>query len=436
MLYKTLVEHHEAGYDYQILLGDLYSRTRALIVRRRLEHAGYDAADGLENLGADEIQFLLKLVFKTEQLGGDQNPLLEIPLNFIQLCEILRELPFVQLKKLGFLNISNNKLDVFPRLPPELGQLCKLERLVIVGNQVSEFPEQYWKLLRADYNMVHAVDLSLDSSFKSLEITNNDITRLALVPGPVRTKPFSLTRLDISHAKVSSLDDFALAALTSAIGTLNTISTSHPLPPLPPPLARSLKRLYLGDNRLEDDVFHPLNLLRELTVLNLSFNQIQEPQVQREQLRVWLELLRYLNFCGNKRLAIRPPDNSHSKKFMSNNTSTESQMILQKQLAEFTGLKDLRVLGLMEVTTLFMPSIPHENGNRRVRTLPPEINGMTYGIADTLGELEHGGMFDLVLPSFRSKEDECLFGILRPLANNNKVTKFLHENFPRTFTGP
>jgi adenylate cyclase len=424
-------------------------------------------------------------------LNLSKNPLLEIPLDFIQSCETLRELrlchmamkkvpqsvrhssslqrldlscnrivdldeagldlipglmslkvqnnrlerlpsPFLQLNKLRFLNISNNKFDIFPRvvcemtslvdldvsfntisqLPPELGQLCKLERLVIVGNQVSEFPEQCAGLvrlseldcrrnnitslhiicrlprletLRADYNMVHAVDLSLGPSFKTLEVTNNDITRLALVPGPVRTKPFSLTHLDISHAKLSSLDDFALAALTSltslkldynsfrslpdvlcslahlahlsctdneldalpsdigalqnlitldahnnnltevprsiwncgslvhinmtsnlirlwhdpppgsensgngsesiqpdrklsssTIGTLNNMSTSHPLPPLPPPLACSLKRLYLGDNRLEDDVFHPLNLLRELAVLNLSFNQIQE----------------------------------------------------------------------------------------------------------------------------------------------------------------
>lgn len=146
--------------------------------------------------------------------------------------------------------------------------------------------------------------------------------------------------------------------------------------------------------------------------------------------------LRYLNLSGNKRLAIRP-DNSHSKKYTNNDTTTESQMILQKQLAEFTGLKDLRVLGLMEVTTLFIPSIPDENENRRVRTSPPEVNGMAYGIADTLGELEHVGMFDLVLPSFRSKDDECLFGMfghLRPLANNNKVSKFLHENFLGTFT--
>jgi hypothetical protein len=44
----------------------------AVIVRRRLEHAGYDTADGLENLGADEIQFLLKFVFKSERLGGDR----------------------------------------------------------------------------------------------------------------------------------------------------------------------------------------------------------------------------------------------------------------------------------------------------------------------------------------------------------------------------
>lgn len=459
-------------------------------------------------------------------LNLSKNPLLEIPLDFIQSCETLRELrlcymamkkvpqsvrhsaslqrldlscnrivdldeagldlipglmslkvqnnrlerlpaPFCQLKKLRFLNISNNKFDVFPQvvcemtnlvdldvsfntisvLPPELGQLSKLERLVIVGNQVSEFPEQCAGLvrlseldcrrnnitslyvicrlprletLRADYNMVHAVDLSLGPSFKSLEVTNNDITRLALVPGPVRTKPFSLTHLDISHAKLSSLDDFALAALTSltslkldyntfrtlpdvlcslthlaqlsctdneldalpsnigalqnlisldahnnnltevprsiwncgslvhinltsnlirlwhdpptgneyneyngnefetvqperkmsnstinTLNTLNSMSTSHPLPPLPPLLACSLKRLYLGDNRLEDDVFHPLTLLKELNVLNLSFNQIQEIPP------FWLQSLSQLEklyLSGNK-LTSLPSEN-------------------------------------------------------------------------------------------------------------------------------
>lgn len=40
-----------------------------LIVRRRLAQAGYDSADGLDMLGADDIQFLMKFVYKSNVLG-------------------------------------------------------------------------------------------------------------------------------------------------------------------------------------------------------------------------------------------------------------------------------------------------------------------------------------------------------------------------------
>lgn len=40
-----------------------------LIVRRRLAQAGYDVADGLDMLGADDITFLMKFVYKSNVLG-------------------------------------------------------------------------------------------------------------------------------------------------------------------------------------------------------------------------------------------------------------------------------------------------------------------------------------------------------------------------------
>ena len=43
-----------------------------------------------------------------------------------------------------------------------------------------------------------------------------------------------------------------------------------------PPLVHSLERLYVGENRLTDDVIHPLMIFKELRVLNISFNEIQE----------------------------------------------------------------------------------------------------------------------------------------------------------------
>lgn len=39
------------------------------IVRRRLEQAGYEAADGLEKLGGEDLSFLLKFLYKSYALG-------------------------------------------------------------------------------------------------------------------------------------------------------------------------------------------------------------------------------------------------------------------------------------------------------------------------------------------------------------------------------
>ena len=42
------------------------------LVKRRLEQAGYDAADGLQTLGSDEIGFLIKFIYKSNLLGGKE----------------------------------------------------------------------------------------------------------------------------------------------------------------------------------------------------------------------------------------------------------------------------------------------------------------------------------------------------------------------------
>lgn len=39
------------------------------IVRRRLEQAGYDVADGFELLADDSLSFLLKFVYKSQVFG-------------------------------------------------------------------------------------------------------------------------------------------------------------------------------------------------------------------------------------------------------------------------------------------------------------------------------------------------------------------------------
>ncbi|KAG5731880.1 Adenylate cyclase, partial [Termitomyces sp. T112] len=73
------------------------------------------------------------------------------------------------------------------------------------------------------------------------------------------------------------------------------------------PLVHSLKRLYLGENRLTDDALHPIMHLRELRVLNLSFNELQDLPT-----RFFRELtqLEELYLSGNK-IASIPTEDLH-----------------------------------------------------------------------------------------------------------------------------
>ncbi len=453
-------------------------------------------------------------------LNLSRNPMLEIPLDFIQACTTLRELRlshmalkkvpqsvrhcrtlhrldlscnriadledagldqipqlrhlklqnnrmdslpyyFPRLRELRDLNISNNKFKHIPagvceirtlvdldasfnmisELPDELGQLTELENLTIVGNQVGKIPEQCANLknlrvldckrnhitdisvvctlpkieqLCADHNQLHALDVSFGPALKQLDASHNDITQLNLVPGPLGL-PYALTTLNLSYAKLSTLDDLALAQLTALevlridhnsirslpdslcglsglkqlscsnnrlftlprdIGRLqwledlqahnndlselpmslwncsslqvinvtsNVISTWN-LPPgsidldfamshawgstasllsdrkasngsitgsALPVLASSLEKLYVGENSLTADSLHPLALLKELQVLNLSFNSIQ--QLPSSFFRN-LTQLRELYLSGNDISAIPTENLQHMTK--------------------------------------------------------------------------------------------------------------------------
>ncbi|EJD52319.1 L domain-like protein [Auricularia subglabra TFB-10046 SS5] len=526
---------------------------------------------------------------------------------------------FSKLRNLKYLNISNNKFDRLPDVvgemtdlvdldisfntitvfPPAILQLTMLEKLVIVGNQMIDLPAECSNLtrlrildcrrnmftdltpvcrlpqlevLQAEWNNVPALDLTLGPNLRTLEVANNDITRLVLMPGPLAASAYSLMTLDLSNAKLSSLDDMVLGQLTSLthlkldhnafrvlpdsicsltqltslsftdnqvdklpdqIGQLEKLETlnvrNNNLSELPAsiwqcgslctlnatsnilqvwneppgkratrpdelPLARSLQHLYLADNHFTDEVYLALVYLTELRVLNLSFNDISNIQGWTQSLGSLEELylsgnkittlpddlhrlkrlsvfflngnklqslpaeltklsnltvldvgsnvlkynvnnwefewnwnfnpqLRYLNLSGNRRLEIKPDQSQKAGGRKQN-------------LAEFNNLSQLRILGLMDVSTLFMPAVPDENEDFRVRTSFSEINGMAYGIADTLGKGEHVSMFDLVMPNFRGRDNECLFGMFGRAwgaRTSSRLTKYLQENFANTF---
>lgn len=259
--------------------------------------------------------------------------------------------------------------------------------------------------------------------------------------------------------------------------------------------AGSLRHLFLADNRLEDNVFDELCLLPELRIVNLSYNLIYDvpPRTIRRwqhlaelylsgndltslpaedleevsSLKVlhinsnkfqvlpaelgkvaklaildvasnalkynvsnwpydwnwnWNNNLKYLNLSGNKRLEIKP-----SGDYMRRGEA--------RDLTDFTSLKNLRVLGLMDVT-MMVPSVPEQSEDRRVRTAGSAVGTMAYGMADCLGRSEHISTMDMVIPRFRSNDNEQILGLFDGQAlagGGSKIAKYLYDNFKIRF---
>jgi adenylate cyclase len=263
--------------------------------------------------------------------------------------------------------------------------------------------------------------------------------------------------------------------------------------------AGSLRHLFLADNRLSDDVFDELALLSELRIVNLAHNLIidipsrtirrwhsltelylsgndltslpTEDLGEISSLKVlhinsnkfqvlpaelgkvtklavldvasnslkynvsnwpydwnwnWNQNLKYLNLSGNKRLEIKP-----SGPF----TGGGAAMREGKDLTEFTSLTQLRVLGLMDVT-MMVPSVPEQTEDRRVRTSGSTVGSMSYGMADSLGRNDHVSTMDMVIPRFRSNDDEQILGLFdgQPLpSSGSRIAKYLYDNFKVRF---
>ncbi|KAK3076166.1 hypothetical protein LTS18_013738, partial [Coniosporium uncinatum] len=87
--------------------------------------------------------------------------------------------------------------------------------------------------------------------------------------------------------------------------------------------------------------------------------------------------------------------------------------------------------------TLMVPSVPDQTEDRRVRTAGSTVGLVAYGMADTLGRNEHLSTIDMVIPKFRSHDDETIFGMFDGQAlsgGGSKIAKYLAENFKDQFS--
>ena len=422
------------------------------------------------------------------------NPLSKVKIAAFTTCDLtaldlsstnmtrLEEDLFPQLAALSHLTLDRNQFIV---LPETLGELQRLEVLSCNNNLLSTLPESIGKLKRLKKLYVHNNNLKTMPTTlwdcESLESINVSSNLLESFPSPVVRRGSEPALNEARKTSASSATTTAKTAMAEAVAHAAEVA----------PLSRSLKKLRLGDNRLGDDVFSVLSFLSALEVLNLSFNEIFEipncglsKHVHLRELYVsgndlssipaddleYLQELRILHLNGNKlqtlpaelgrmgNLANLDVGNNMLKYNIANwhydwnwisnpelrylNLSGNKRLEIKSKLtdvggrrtnmADFNILKNLRLLGLMDVTMpLQSNATPDESDNRRVRTSLSQINNMAYGIADALGKHDNLSIIDLVVPRFRKDDNECLFGLFEGRGHDSyvgsRIARYLAE---------
>ncbi|KAI8097230.1 uncharacterized protein BX664DRAFT_292635 [Halteromyces radiatus] len=446
-----------------------------------------------------------------EQLTLDNNTLTSLPKSI------------GLLQKLNRLSVQDNKLN---GLPSEISKLTELKVLLAQKNNLQSLPKEIWlcsslQILNCSSNLLETfpepfndsgvalhLPFGIGTSLNNSTTSDRSVRGQGMVPAhnrgsshPEFSSPsFGSMTTDGTDQDNNTISDdgspgrrqrMNSSSISSGGGPPNFNPPSFFASPRnhPPPLSLSLRQLFLGDNRLTDDVWSPLSLFLELRTLNLAYNELYEipPEELCHQhlyelylsgntltslpaddieklsyLRVlavndnklqtlpaeigklrkllvldvgnnvlkynianwpydwnwnWNLGLKYLNLSGNKRLEIKQmyPESYNPK---------------EKNLSDFSALTKLRMLGLMDVTILGVTT-PEEYYDRRVRTSPSEVNNMRYGIADWLGPSDHLSTWDLVIPRFRNKDDECLFALFDGCRHHKvgcRLTKYLNDS--------
>ncbi|KAF7727155.1 cysteinyl-tRNA synthetase [Apophysomyces ossiformis] len=449
-----------------------------------------------------------------ENLVLDSNTLNSIPSSIGSLGKLVR------------LSVQNNNLD---SLPVEISRLSNLKELDAQKNNLKTLPKEIWlcaslKALNCSSNLLQCFPQPYSAPGVALHLPLTPQADAVVIPSVMANAasdsvlPSQLgTNAGQGTVPMTPSGDLAQRYLPakSNHGTpgldLASANTAGVLPPQappnfnppsffasprnhPPPLSLSLRKLFLGDNRLTDDIWSPLSLFLELRILNLSFNDLYEipPEGLCHQHLYELYLsgnhltslpaddieklsyLRVLAVNGNKlqtlpaeigklrkllvldvgnnilkynianwpydwnwnwNLGLKYLNLSGNKRLEIKKTHPDPANPKDKDLSDFSALTRLRMLGLMDITILGV-SIPEESYDRRVRTSPSEVNSMAYGIADWLGQSDHLATWDLVMPRFQNNDEECIFGLFdgrKTTKSGCKLTKFLNDNLTYHF---
>lgn len=196
---------------------------------------------------------------------------------------------------LTHLDLSHSRLET---IPEELFNTCSsLQLLSMNNNKIRSLSENVGNLQRlgtlsVKNNVLQTLPASIGllQRLHTLDVSNN---KLSMLPDTI----WQCSELETFNASFNSLVEFPYASAAPSEGpdererSLSTGTTSFV-----PPLAMSLRRLYLAYNRLRDDVLRPLSYMSGLIVLNLSFNDIYE--IPNGMLRKCFQLT-HLYLSGN-----------------------------------------------------------------------------------------------------------------------------------------
>lgn len=184
-----------------------------------------------------------------------------LDLSFAKLTTIAPEM-MAQLGSLISLRLDGNRFEF---LPETMEKLTLLREFHCTDNVLKALPEGLVRLPKLEVINVHNNNLTTIPSgiwfCSSLDTLNASSNLIETFPDPPESMPAKelAIGLDESGRKMSTS-----SGPRTAIGKASL------------PLALRLRQLYLADNRITDDVFHPVSLLVELQTLNLSFNDILE----------------------------------------------------------------------------------------------------------------------------------------------------------------
>jgi adenylate cyclase len=167
--------------------------------------------------------------------------------------------------------------NLVSRVPDDCSQLSNLRILDCRRNKLVDLTAicllPKLETLLADHNSVHTLELSLGPSVAEVDASHNDITQLTLMPGPIG-QPYALRTLDVSYAKLSTLDNFALSNLTS----LRILRLDHNrIRHIPDQIGdlHSLISLSCSNNQLTA-LPSSIGFLQKLEILDAHNNSIQD----------------------------------------------------------------------------------------------------------------------------------------------------------------